>query len=86
MGAKRHIDGTVEGSYGTVSEIRFIQGLPNHVNRGMQKFTRLQLLKKYLENAKRRHYWEYIDKRKVIGHVLGEIAALERKGADRGRV
>jgi len=86
MGHKKIKGDQVEGSYGTWSELQYIEGLPNHINRKTQKYSQLQLLKKYLANAERRTYWGQINKGAVIGKVLDEIASLERKGVNRGRV
>ena len=65
---------TLRGSYGTIEELRFIEGLGfNWRDPATTEFTREGLLRGYLEGAKHRKNWGSINKGVVIDRVKKEL-------------
>lgn len=55
----------------TASELSFLDGIGRWSE--THKFSRLELLKRYLKSMNRRSKWDGIDKHQVERHVLGLI-------------
>jgi len=57
--------------WGTASEITFINSL-----RGTSRMSRLEVLQGYLEGARKRKRWSFIDGKAAIAHAESLIAEL----------